>query len=187
MRRLGALLVALATAVSLGACAGDGSVREGPRPSREAVPSTPLAEPTDRVVATEGAALVATFLTRTLGDDRRFGAVAAGPDGSSLFLDWHGDAPIEAIEAARTAHPDITVTVRPLSVSPGALRDIQSDLVSSGDYPGVGAAYIKSDWSAIVVLVHDSVPDLEALATELTSKVGFPVEVQPGAPVPAAG
>lgn len=187
MRRLGVLLVVLATAVLLGGCARDGSAHEGSWPSREAVPSAPSTQPTRRVVATEAAALVATSLTRTLGDDRRFGAVVTGPDGSSLVLAWHGEAPIEAIEAARVAHPDVTVTVRPLPVSPRALRDIQSDLVSSGDYPGVGAAYIASDWSAIVVLVDDTVRDLEALAAELTSDVGFPVEVEPGAPVPAAG
>lgn len=67
------------------------------------------------------------------------------------------------------------------------LRAIATSLVTTKGHLGIGASYVENDFSAIVVLVHDHVQDYDALADSLTREVGFPVEVQPGAPVPAVG
>jgi hypothetical protein len=181
---VGALLVV----VLLGACGTGGPIEPG-ESSRSAVPPTSelSTEPGERVVPSEGVAQVATLLTRALGEDRRFGEVVAGDDGDSLVLAWHGDPPTEAIESARSAYPDVAVTVQALPVLPGELRDAMEALVRDGDATGVNAAHMSSDWTAIVVLVDDAVAHDDGLADDLTARVGFPVRVEPGSIVPAGG
>lgn len=125
-------------------------------------------------------------VTELLGGDQGFGQLALA-EHDSLVLSWHGEPPLDALGTVALEYPDVMVEVAPIDVDPSELRALATSLVTTKGHLGIGASYVENDFSAIVVLVHDHVQDHDALADSLTREVGFPVQVQPGAPVPAVG
>lgn len=144
-------------------------------PERDA-PELPL-----RPEHPEGPAGASSLLSGLLADDERFGTVRLDRSGS-LVLVWHGDPPLEALASVAEAYPDVPVRVEPLDVLPGDLQGLAESLLGGERRPGIGAASVRDDLSAIVVQVAGPVANPLTLAERLSAEVGFPVEVEVSAP-----
>jgi len=185
MRRTHGYLSLLLVSATL-SVSGCGAWSSGAEP----VPSAPheLNEGSLSALSGEQSA-AASELTNELGEDPRFGSVALNAATGGLVLYWHGDPPDQVLASVRDSHPEVPVEVRGVELLPGDLRAAARAILETESDAGVGATYVRPDGTGITVQVHlDQVTeDLNEMAARLSSQVGFPVDVEGGAPVPAEG
>lgn len=131
----------------------------------------------------------ANDIVEAVGEAPQFANIEVNEASDGLVLHWHGEPPQDLLTEVRANHPTVLVELRSVEFWPGDMRDAARQLVESEAEAGVGAAYVRLDGTGITVQVHkDQVREsLEDLASRLSAKVGYPVDIEPGAPVAASG
>jgi hypothetical protein len=167
-------------------CAAAGSVGASASASTEPIPTADSPVTAEAAPADGAIALTASTLSQELAGDSRFASVEV-KEGNLIIVHWHG--PADAMQRdLRARFPDVNISVKSATCSPGRLRDFAGELQASD--PAVNITSVSPDGSHLALTLDESIAataDIAGLERKYSAAAGCPVKVQFGDIAPAAG